>query len=273
MVQVWHTGFAASPLFDSVRAAGYRLHASAAWPTLAEYQALLDAMTPSPASGGGARLRVVPQPEGAVGDWQMRYEARIYRSGELPTRTENWHDLFNLLAWAGFPQAKAAINARHYDLLAAQAAAGQAKTRNAAQDALTQFDETGVVVLSSDPLLLDLIRGFQWKELFWAKREAVRTHMRCLLFGHGLMEKALAPYIGMTGKGVLLVVPPETMALPCESLAARIDAMLASALAGLNHPRELAPVPVLGFPGWFAGNETEAFFDNRDYFRPLRPGR
>lgn len=270
MVQAWNTDFAVSPLFDSVRAAVRRFDACAAWPTLADYQALLDALMPPPVSGSGARLRVAS--ESAAADWRQRYEARIYREGELPTRADNWHDLFNLLAWASFPQAKAALNARHFELLAAQAAAGRPKARNAAQDALTQFDETGVVVLASDPALLELMRAFRWKELFWEQRDAVRTQMRCLLFGHGLMDKALAPYIGMTGKGVLLTVTPETLALPSESLAAHIDPALATALAGLHHPRELAPVPVLGFPDWFAGNAREAFYDNRDYFRPPRVG-
>lgn len=268
MVQVWATEFAASPLFDSVRAIWSRWSASADWPALADYQVLLDQV--GARSGGDAPVRVVPQPEGATDDWRMRYEARIYRSGELPTRTDNWHDFFNVLAWASFPAAKAALNARHYALLAAQVDAGQAKARNAAQDALTQFDETGVVVISSDPALLELIRAFRWKELFWERREAVRTHMRCLLFGHGLMEKSLAPYVGMTGKGILLTVSPDTRALPLTQAVAQVDSALASAIAGLTHPRELVPVPILGFPGLFEANQAEAFFDNRDYFRPPR---
>lgn len=249
------------PLFDSVRGVWSRFAVSAAWPALADYQALLEAS--AVVSGGGARLRVMPQHEATASDWQLRYEARIYRTGELPTRSENWHDFFNVLAWASFPQTKAALNSRHYHLLAAQADAGQPKQRTAAQDALTQFDETGVVVLSSAPDLLDLIREYRWKELFWERREDVRTQMRCLLFGHGLMEKALAPYVGMTGKGMLLSVAPA-------QTPQQVDAVLASAIAALNAPRDLSPVPLLGFPGMCDANRDEAFFDNRDYFRAPR---
>ena len=35
-------------------------------------------------------------------------------------------------------------------------------------------------------------------------------------------------------------------------------------------PAELAPLPVLGVPGWWAANEAASFYDNRDYFRPGR---
>lgn len=271
MVQEWNTDFAASRLFDSVRATARPL-AGADWPTLAEYQALLDGMKPPPVSGSGARLRVVPQPEAAASDWRLSYEARIFDSGDLPTRAHNWHDLFNLLAWGSFPRAKAALNARHHALLAQQAAAGQAKSRNATQDALTQFDETGVIILASDPALLELIRNFRWKELFWVRRDAVRTQMACLLFGHGLLEKALQPYVGMTGKGMLLVVDRDWFASNPDARLAQVDVRVAEAINTLSQPRDLAPIPLLGFPGFFAGNEDEAFYDNRDYFRPGRAG-
>jgi hypothetical protein len=29
---------------------------------------------------------------------------------------------------------------------------------------------------------------------------------------------------------------------------------------------------VLGVPGWYAGNEREEFYDDKDYFRPARRG-
>jgi hypothetical protein len=39
--------------------------------------------------------------------------------------------------------------------------AGEA--RGTIRDALTHFDECGIVVLSSQPDLLELLRGFEWK--------------------------------------------------------------------------------------------------------------
>jgi hypothetical protein len=40
----------------------------------------------------------------------------------------------------------------------------------------------------------------------------------------------------------------------------------------LSHGRELSPLPVLGVPGWWGGNEQENFYENTDYFRPGRNG-
>jgi acyl-coenzyme A thioesterase PaaI-like protein len=37
----------------------------------------------------------------------------ISRTGEVPTRSHNWHDWFNALAWLAWPHSKEALNARH----------------------------------------------------------------------------------------------------------------------------------------------------------------
>ena len=53
----------------------------------------------------------------------------------------------------------------------------------------------------------------------------------------------------------------------------RLDAMLAQRLldtAALNTTRDLAPVPILGVPGWCADNGRESYYDNVEYFRPGR---
>lgn len=241
------------------------------WPRLAELQALLDALREPPVSGGGRRLRVVP-PEGPPGEGQAGYESRIYRTGELPTRPENWHDFFNVLAWAAFPRSKAALNRRHVQLIET-GAGGTPGRRAPAQDALTQLDETGVVVAFADSRLAELMRAFRWKDVFWHRRAAVRRHMACVPFGHGLMEKALAPYTGMTGKGLLLPVEAGFHALPAAARLAHVDAAAAAAVEALERPGELQPVPVLGFPGLSADAEREAYYDNAAYFRPGRRAR
>ena len=40
----------------------------------------------------------------------------------------------------------------------------------------------------------------------------------------------------------------------------------------MSRGRELSPLPVLGVPGWWDGNEQEEFYDNTGYFRPGRIG-
>jgi hypothetical protein len=172
-----------------------------------------------------------------------------------------------------FPTAKAVINARHYEAMMTQdTAAGEGANRPPQRDALTLFDEDGIVVLADDPSLLALVREFRWKPLFWERRAEVRAHMRFLLFGHALYHKALDPFIGMTGKGLLVEVPAGYFDLPARAQVAEADRRLALQLwdAAPARGRDLSPVPVLGVPGWWADNESADFYDNAEYFRPGR---
>lgn len=273
MVRVWSTELLAEPLFQSLQPVLARVAWPAGqWPSHADYQALLDGMVPSPHTAGGAPLKVVAQAASAH-QWEEGYEPRIYLTGELQTRDENWHDLFNLLVWASFPRAKAALNQRHFELQQAREAEGAMKQpRSPAQDVLTQFDETGVIIACAMPALAELLQSFQWKELFWRRREELVANMTCYLFGHGLMEKALAPYRGMTGKGIVVPVAASFFSLDPAQRVALLDKALAECIGRLGKPADLAPVPVLGFPGFTPENEVEAYYDDRDYFRPGRRG-
>lgn len=238
------------------------------WPDMAELQRMLDANAPPPVSGGGMRLRLVaPQPRGTA--LEDKYEARIYLKGEVELRPANWHDLMNALVWLTFPRAKAALNARHYRALQQQRSTG-ASNRGPLQDAMALFDEGGVVV-AGDAGLLRLLREFRWKELFWCNRARVASRMRFYLFGHALYEKALHPYAGITGRGILFEVSEDFLGAGIAAQTAQLDAMLEQSLldeGAWKTTRELAPVPVLGVPGWCPGNERAEYYDNTDYFRP-----
>ena len=263
-----------APLYTTMRPALERWGSPPDWPTLADYQRLLDGVKPPLLTAGGKPLHVVAQATEKTTDWRQGYEPQIYLQGALQTRLECWHDAFNVLTWASFPLAKAALNARQYALLEARAKAGApAARRSPSQDALTQFDESGVIVLSADPLLSELLLSFQWKPLFWQQRAAVQTHMRCFLFGHGLMERALTPYRGLTGKGVILPITQDFLAQPLALQVTQVDGLLAQVLGDgrqLLQPRDLAPVPLLGFPGFTPDNECADYYDDRTYFRPGR---
>jgi hypothetical protein len=153
--------------------------------------------------------------------------------------------------------------------------AGQAN-RGAAQDALTLFDESGVIVAASDPGLLDLLRHFAWKELFWNRREHIPGALGVFIFGHGLYEKALQPYVGMTGHCLLFDVAPAFFGQAMAAQVAVLDAMTAHCIERpdrLLSTRELHPLPVLGVPGWSADNENAHYYENTAYFRPGRSDR
>jgi hypothetical protein len=199
------------------------------------------------------------------------FEARTLETGEVEVRFINWHDLLNALVWMTYPTAKAAINGRHNQALEQEIP----DARSPQRDALTHFDEDGVVVLSADPALSGLMRAFAWKELFWERREAVQKHLRFFLFGHALYEKALAPFVGMTGKALIFDVRPAVLAGGAEGLRAEVDRLTALHVLSpqtLLSPRELAPLPALGVPGWWPDNERAQFYDNAEYFRGGRRG-
>jgi len=221
-------------------------------------------------NSNGLALRFVAQSV-LQSDFAQKYEPRIYLRGEVQMRENNWHDLFNALVWLTFPRAKAALNARHYRALCAQQALG-AVNRGPQQDALTLFDEGGVVVMSAQPALARLLREHAWKMLFWEQRAALAGALGFFVFGHALYEKALQPYTGMTGRGVIMACDAAFFDLPLALQLEEIDGRLADILHNTDRftaTHELAAVPLLGVPGWCAENAVEGYYDNRRYFRPL----
>jgi Protein of unknown function (DUF3025) len=269
-MQKWDSQFAArSPMFAPLRCMAQAL-AGAAWPGPPELNAL--ASRNAVQSGGGRPLQFAAmgsEPAPGAAD----YEARIHDQGEVPLRPANWHDLFNALVWLAFPRAKAALNRGHVEALRARPVreGGQRPVR---RDALTLLDESGVLVLSSDIQVLQRIRDFEWKRLFVDERETLLHTTRFMLFGHGLYEKALSPYVGMTGHALLLHWPQTPEMEAGAVLQAHADDLAAAALTSqLAQPRDLSPLPVLGVPGWWDANRDAAFYDNTDYFRPGRRGR
>jgi hypothetical protein len=194
-------------------------------------------------------VRFVPSRPGTA-----YYEIEVFESGRVPTRADSLHDLFNALAWLAFPRTKARINAMHVEEIPREG--GQ---RGRKRDLLTLLDEGGVIVACSDPALMEMIRGFRWKELFWDNRSRVLRSLRFAVLGHGVLEKALQPWPGVTCKA--MPVGGET----------DFDAAAAALLAALPAnatPRNLPVVPVFGYPGWDPGSHAPGFYDDTRYFRP-----
>jgi hypothetical protein len=185
------------------------------------------------------------------------YETQVYETGRIATRPDNRHDWFNALAWLAFPLTKARMNAMH----AAQIPLEKGR-RGPLRDLLTVLDEGGVLVACSDDGLVQLARGFRWKELFWTHRARVAEAMRLAVLGHAALEKALEPWPGITCKALFL------------SPHASLDEQAASWLAQLGasaRARDLSPLPVFGYPGW-ADNDRADFYDDERYFRQGKAG-
>jgi len=252
-----------APLGDALR----RLPADR-WPLHAELTALAGAITTS----RGRPLRFVAPRERT--DRERRYyELHIAATGEVETRAGNWHDLFNALVWVTFPRAKAAINAQHAAILEERGEA-ESRRRSPERDALTLFDEGGIAVASSAPELLALMVTFEWKELFWKRREELMATTRFFTFGHACYEQSLAPYIGMVAKTVFIPVEESFLARPHGEQLARTDERLArhfSDRGNFPSPRVMPPMPVLGVPGWHPGTAAESFYDDASHFRSKGP--
>lgn len=233
--------------------------------------ALLAEYEPAIMVGSGMPLHFVKQEHGKL-NFEAQYEPRCYLAGEVQTRENNWHDLLNVLVWLAFPETKAAINTRHYRALVNNPRAMDNR-RGSERDMLTLFDESGVVVVYADNELAVLLREFRWKELFWQRREQVQAAMGFHLFGHGLYEKAMRPYPGITGQGLLLKVEPGFFAWPAGERRAHLDGLAANyflAPENCRNTRELTPVPLLGVPGWTAENDYPIYYDDTRYFRRKR---
>ena len=263
------------PLYAPLRQVIQRL-VRVEFPNLADWNSLLLSHYPGITVKSGLPLHFVGQEQGKLG-FESQYEPRCYLSGEVQTREKNWHDLFNAMVWLSFPKSKAAINSRHYDALqgAAKLAVQDkgASQRGKVRDMATLLDESGVIVACAEEELAELLCNFKWKELFWQRRAQLKAGMDFYVFGHGIYEKALDPYIGMTGQGLVIMVERKFFNWPLLERLVWLDQCVASYLNAPEHcisTKELHPVPLLGMPGWTVMNESESFYDNTAYFRPGR---
>jgi Protein of unknown function (DUF3025) len=231
--------------------APWRVAGEAVCARLAAGQAVHDALN----AIGAAPVRFVPQqalPAGAA------YEQFIFDTGQCPVRP-GLHDFFNGLVWLQFPQSKSALNRLQAQEIARHGIAGR---RGPVRDAITVFDENGALLSAPQPLW-DALRQRAWRRLFVDLRPLWRE-ARLVIFGHALLEQlAVAPR------------KPLTAHVWCGNAAldsgADADAWLATqctaqALAG----KPFTPLPVLGVPGWWAGNENFSFYDDSLVFRPRR---
>ena len=176
------------------------------------------------------------------------YEAFVARTACVPTRN-NLHDFFNALVWLGLPAWKRRLN----ELQAGQIAlSGVAATRGPVRDALTLFDENGAL-LQAPQALVDALRARDWSTLFVTRR-ALWAEARLVLFGHALMEKLDSPRKPITA---------HVWVLPESADGSLPDLLTPEWLAA----RPFLPLPVLGVPGWWPGNEDAGFYADTAVFR------
>ncbi len=213
----------------------------------------------------GQPIRFVPQadlPEGRA------YEEFIGATGCVPTR-DNLHDFFNGLVWLTFPRIKQQLNA----LQAAQIAlAGVGKSRGAARDGATIFDENSALLVVREHAadVVEALRDHQWNDALYRRRDAFGQDVQVWLFGHALMEKLVAPRKAITAHTRVVFADDAYFNLAPEQQRVWIDEHVAASLAqeGLSTAC-FTPLPVLGVPGWWEAQD-HAFYADASVFRPKK---
>lgn len=181
------------------------------------------------------------------------YEFHVFETGHVQTRPDNRHDLFNALVWLAFPKTKARINAMHAAEIPREQRDNGGR-RGRLRDMLTIFDEGGAIVACGADVA-QLVREARWAELFLERHRDLRISV----VGHAVLEQALAPHPGITCK-VIFADPSR-----------ELDAQAAEWLCTQGRtPRDLPPLPVFGYPGWFEGGGQAEFYADARYFRPAR---
>jgi hypothetical protein len=211
---------------------------------------------------GGSPVPFVPHEQLTNGE---PYERFIANGAGVPTRT-GLHDFFNALCWMHFPLSKQRLNALQAGEIAR---AGIHGARGPVRDAITVFDENAALMQAPDVVWAALAER-QWQRLFIELRPRW-SEVRLVLFGHALLEKLVSPYKSITAHVWRIddAIHFEDGGPPAGR--ATLDAWLARDLTqGKLAAKPFVPLPVLGVPGWWPGNDAPAYVGDTAVFRPLR---
>ncbi len=217
--------------------------------------------------GQGLRHAIAPWFDFAAQDQSQLlaaggFDRSLARTSFVPTRVGSFHDLLGSLIWLHFPALKTAVNN-------AQLAGDQA-ARGPIENAATHLDESGVLVLSTEPTIFESLSALKWCEVFWERRAELRRTTRFLAFGHGLLDALREPHSRLMGKALFARVAADQLGLADCDFRVFVDGALAKLLPGfLSDPTRLEPLPVLGVPDWSA-NQSRAYYEDERYFRPAR---
>jgi|SRR6478735_4326622 len=190
------------------------------------------------------------------------FDRLLARTKSIPTRLHSFHDLLGGLIWLHFPALKTAIHQAQL--------AGEPAARGPRENAATHLDESGVLVLSSEPTFFESLTALDWVRVFWERRAQLSQTTRFLVFGHGLLDSLRDPHPRLMGMALFARITHEHLLLGDTEFRLFSDAALARRLPEfLSEPGLLAPLPVLGVPDWSA-NQSRAYYEDQRYFRTVR---
>lgn len=196
----------------------------------------------------------------------LAYEQRV-SEGLIPTRNLG-HDWFNGLIWLRWPRMKHALN--HFHLQSPDVNEPSALRRTPRRDALTLWDESGLLLLVREPKWLNWLELHDWAAFFVENRALWATDVYPLVVGHGLLDALRNPHKGLCAKVHVVCWPAALDAFNLGRATEwfdELDRYMVNWLERLQSPRALRPLPVMGIPGWFEVNQQIGFYDDASVFR------
>lgn len=207
------------------------------------------------------------------------YEHFIGTTGNIPTR-DNLHDLFNGSIWLTFPKTKAVLNYYHMQEIAKQ---GISERRGRVRDTITVFDENGAVLVTADPNIGEALVDFDWQSSLVRPRDKWNdptqpddsAQAAVYIFGHALLEQLLYPRKPLCAHSIVIHVTQRFFTLPLAERIRFLDDKVAEYMDTLLSkddvtPRQLAPLPILGVPHFWAENAEPSFYEDSYVFRSGR---
>ena len=204
------------------------------------------------------------------------YEHFIGTTGNIPTR-DNLHDLFNGSIWLTFPKTKAVLNYYHMLEIAKQ---GISERRGRVRDTITVFDENGAVLVTADPSIGEALVDFNWQASLVTPRDKWddptqpddSAQAAVYIFGHALLEQLLRPRKPLCAHSIVIHVTQSFFTLPLAERIRFLDDKVAEYMDTLLSkddvtPRQLAPLPILGVPHFWAENAVPSFYEDSYVFR------
>ena len=207
------------------------------------------------------------------------YEHFIGTSGNIPTR-DNLHDLFNGSIWLTFPKTKAVLNYYHMLEIAKQ---GISERRGRVRDTITVFDENGAVLVTSDASIGEALVNFDWQASLVKPRAkwdnptqpSSSVQAAVYIFGHALLEQLVHPRKPLCAHSIVIHVAQDFFTLSLTErihyLDDKVTAYMDTLLSNDDvKPRQLAPLPILGVPHFWAENADTGFYEDSYVFRSGR---
>ena len=207
------------------------------------------------------------------------YERFIATTGNIPTR-DNLHDLFNGSIWLTFPKTKALLNYYHMAEISNQ---GIGASRGRVRDTITVFDENGAVLVTSEPRIGEALIDFDWQASLiesraqWDDPQHINSQSQAAvyIFGHALLEQLIQPRKPLCAHSIVIDVSQDFFALSLSTRMSCLDNKIAHYMDKLLSqddvtPRQLAPLPILGVPHFWAENADTGFYEDPYVFRSGR---